>query len=222
MLEVAYQQKQQAVPSSSRVLALANGQVNVLIIGVNSIYVLPDGTGVASGGGGATFRGSLTEPITVYVDVTDAGGQGYHVLNTDRQTMPMPRQVLLYHELAHAYHMMVGDEPGTQDGNQIQAIHDENDFRGQVFIELRNSTNDQGGPGPAAHQGFPFPMCKPKYPGFNWDCIVASAAVGTPYTARVDELRRARSEYPEPGPVDHVDFGARARGVPQVQPWRRP
>ncbi|MGB7926385.1 MAG: hypothetical protein WCF57_24300 [Pyrinomonadaceae bacterium] len=195
VLAVAYQQKQQAVASSSRLLALANATTNILIIGVNSMFVFSDGTAITTLVGGGTLPGSLTEPITIYLDVTDAAGQGYHVLNSQGQTMPMPRQVLLYHELAHAYHMIQGDAPASDQAQQVQAIHDENDFRAQLSIELRNSTNDIGGPGLASHQGFPFPRCKPVDPGFNWDCIVATAAVGSPHAPRVEELRRARREY---------------------------
>jgi hypothetical protein len=197
VLEVTFQQKQQAVASSNRILAISNAAQNVLIIGVNGTFVSPDGSGapISADGGGITFRGSLTEPITIYLDVTASGGAGYWVLNSQRQTMPAPLQVILYHEFAHAYHMLTGDEPPTEQGQQVQAIHDENDFRAQLSLELRNSTNDGGGVGTASHQGFPFPMCKPVYPGFNWDCIVASAAVGSAYAPLVDELRRARREY---------------------------
>jgi hypothetical protein len=196
VLEVAYQQKEQAVASSSRLLALANGATNILIIGVNSTFVCPDGTVITANGGGETFPGSLTEPITIYLDVTDAAGQGYHVLNPMGQTIPFPRPVLLYHELAHAYHMLQRDEPASQQAQQVQAIRDENVFRAQVYIELRNSTKDAGGPGLASHQGFPFPLCKPKVTGgCASSAAVATAALGSPDAQEIVELRRARHKY---------------------------
>jgi hypothetical protein len=139
--------------------------------------------------------GTLTEPITIWVDVTEAGGQGYHVLDPDRATIYLPRPVITYHELAHAYHMLLGDFPANKQAREVQAIHDENDFRAQISIPLRHPTDHFGDAGPPSHGGQTFPTCKPIDKGFNWDCIVASAAVGSPHASLVGELRRARREY---------------------------
>jgi len=195
VLQVAYQQKQQSVASSSRMLSLVNDATTILIIGVNNTFVLPDGNPITAFGGGVSMPGTLTQPITIWVDVTEAGGHGYHVRDTDGATIYLPRPVTVYHELAHAYHMLLGDFPANKQAREVQAIHDENTFRAQIFIPLRHPTDHYGDTGAPSHGGQTFPTCKPVYPGFNWDCIVASAAVGSPHAPQVEELRRARREY---------------------------
>jgi hypothetical protein len=100
----------------------------------------------------------------------------------------------LFHELAHAFHYQAGDLPADRDAAEVQAIKHENEFRGQLALPKRHPTNWGGGVG--APSGSPaFPRCKPLQQGFSWDCIVATAAVGSPHSPKVTTLRRAKREY---------------------------
>jgi hypothetical protein len=105
--------------------------------------------------------------------------------------------VILYHELSHAYHIIKGDQSVVPAPSaEIQSIADENQFRKAVNLPQRHPTDHFGEPGTPAHGGVSGILrCKPEYPGFNWDCIVATAAVGAPYAPQVAALRRGKHEY---------------------------
>ncbi len=152
VLQVAFQQKQQSVASSARVLSLANDATNILVAGVASTWVAPDGRPITNYAA-VTMPGSLTEPITIWIDVTNAGGQGYYVLDTDRTTIEFLGPSCCTSELAHAFHMILGDEPATLQAKEVQAIKDENALRAQLFMALRHPTDHAGGVGPPSHGG---------------------------------------------------------------------
>jgi hypothetical protein len=191
-LEVSYDQRQQSVPSSSRLLSLVKSAGTVLIVGVDLTFIVPDGSGrpMTAMLGGACMPGSLTQLVTVYLDTTDAAGQTYFVLDTNGNPTSMPLPVILYHELAHAFHYIQGDHTGEP---QVQA--DENSFRAQLDLPLRHPTDPTGEVVIDVPPGPEFPRCKPQQEGWSPDCIVATAAVGSPHAPRVAALRRAKREY---------------------------
>ncbi len=73
----------------------------------------------------------------------------------------LPRQVILFHELAHAFHRAIGDFNSADP--EFQAITDENTFRAQVGLAARDPTNHNGGQG--AGNGQQVPSCTGMPPG---------------------------------------------------------
>ena len=199
--EVAYSQKQGAVASSSRILEIINSPVMVYISGMGYNDVIPDHGAISEAGGITQGRVSPEQPISIWYDITDAAGMHWTVKDKDWQDIYCPRQVILYHELAHAYHDLKGDLAATPHDREVQAIADENVFRGQLGLTLRNATAHRGGPGMPAHGGVTFPKCSPEKKGWSpgWKCpklaAVATAALESPNTVEIAALRRARAEY---------------------------
>jgi hypothetical protein len=199
--QVAYTQKQAAVASSSRILEIINSPVMVYISGMGYSDVIPDVGSISEAGGITMRRASPEVPISIWYDITDAAGMHWTVKDKDWQDIYCPRQVILYHELAHAYHDLKGDLAATAHDREVQAIADENIFRGQLGLTLRNPTAHRGGPGTPAHGGITFPKCSPEKKGWSpgWKCpklaAVATAALESPNTVEIEALRRARAEY---------------------------
>lgn len=197
--QVHYTQKNASVPSSKRVLELVNSPVTVTICAVNSTYA-PFGDKLIETQGLTRVRSAPDQAITIWYDVTDAGGWFYWVLDKNSQSIYQPRQVLLYHELSHAYHDIIGDLPAQKRDREIQAMADENVFRAQLGVPLRHPTNHEGGSGtPPSHGGTSFPSCKPVQTGWSpgWKCkaTVATEVIGSPHAPLIEALRRARAEY---------------------------
>lgn len=197
VLQVTFDQKQLGGVSSNRIRAFVNAPQNILIVGVDSTFIVPGGTlPITAYTGGVVTPGSLTTPVTIWLDVTDAGGAFYHVHDRDSLTIYEPRPVILYHELAHVWHLFVAnDAPASDPAQEVQAIADENNYRSILGLPLRHPSDHFGSVGEPFHGGVGFPRCKPLYPGFNWDCIVATAAVGSPHAPLVATLRKAKREY---------------------------
>lgn len=196
---LTYIQKKAAVPSSTRLLALVNSTTTILIVGVGSTSVLPNGLPLSAYGGAATLNDTASGEIAIWYDVTDAGGDGITVLDTVELTIYAPRQVNLYHELSHAYHAIQRDLPTNPHDAEIQGHADENIFRAQLGLPARHPTNEYAGRGKPVHGDASFPSCQPKETGWSpgWKCTaaVATAALGSPDAQEIVELRRARHEY---------------------------
>lgn len=64
----------------------------------------------------------------------------------------LPRSVILFHELAHAFHRANGTLPATRAAQEAQAITDENSYRLQVGLAQRDPGNSNGGEGPSNGQ----------------------------------------------------------------------
>lgn len=187
------------VPSSRRVYELVNSPVWVVICAVNSTYEL-HGAKIIESQGWTRARAAPDQAISIWYDVTDAGGWFYWVVDTNDQSIYQPRQVTLFHELSHAYHDIIGDLPAEKRDMEIQAIADENVFRAQLGLPRRHPTNHEGGNGtPPSYGGTSFPGCKPAQTGWSpgWKCKtrVAAEAIGSPHAPLIEALRRARAEY---------------------------
>jgi hypothetical protein len=199
--QVAYSQKQQAVPSSTRILEIINSPINVYISGMGYNDVIPGVGAISASAGLHRARSSPEVPISIWYDITDAAGQHWTVKDKDSQNIHLPRPVLLYHELAHAWHDIQGDLPAVDHDAEVQAIADENVFRAQLGLSLRNSTSHRGGVGIPDHGGLTFPKCSAAGKGWSpgWKCpklaAVATAALESPNTIEIAALRRARAEY---------------------------
>jgi hypothetical protein len=131
----------------------------------------------------------------VAYDVTLCDGAGYVAYDGTGACIAMPRPVLLFHELAHATHLLSGSE-ATQ---ETLAIQDENLFRASVGLPQR-----------AGHDGSCFTAAQaagrcPTNPNATSpppagtstgtaECFVATAAAGGPDSPKVSFLRRIRDE----------------------------
>ena len=88
-------------------------------------------------------------PVQVVLfDQTDCGGEGYHVIGDTGQAIPMPLDILVAHELSHAFHNASGDSPSNLTESEKQAIGDENLHRAQQGLPLRDVDDHYGGCGP--------------------------------------------------------------------------
>lgn len=193
---VNYTQKQGAVSSSTRLLAIAGSPQAVIVTGVPSGYEVYPGVPITEHAG-MTFVPPERAEVSIDYDVTEAGGTHYWVLDASGRRIHLPRPVLLYHEFAHAYHFLIGDLPSDEAQAEVQAMADENGFRGQLGLPLRHATDHSGGTGAPSHGGIASAKCKPAYDGWSpgWKCAVATAALGSPAAPAVDELRQARRGY---------------------------
>lgn len=199
-LKVSYTQKKGATAASTRILDLVNDPGEFVVAAVDSGFIVPESyQSIMKFAGGVTQLPTLSQALTVYYDVTDAGGQYYSVYDVNRQQIFSPQQVALYHELSHVYHYLKKDIPTDFDKREIQAVVDENAYRSSLGLPQRHPTDHWGGPAKPTHGGVTFPACQKKDTGWtpNWkldDCFTA-VALGTMYEDQADELRRARAKY---------------------------
>jgi hypothetical protein len=151
-------------PAAVRLQTIVDHVASVYVFGFDQSFVLDDGTPIVTEGaigypdGDNLFR--------VYVDVSQAGGRGYRATDANNNYVFEPLASILYHELAHVYHIViVKDAPREPNGeldydrDQLVAIADENQFRQSIGLPLRNPTNvdfDKIGPptvGPTSIKG---------------------------------------------------------------------
>jgi hypothetical protein len=113
----------------------------IIIISVPPGGVLPDGTLIDSEGG-ETNAPDANGNIIIYYDSTP---NMFYCFDTAGNQICLPGDVLLFHELAHAFHLENGDFDPVNP--EVQAENDENQFRSQLGIPLRDPNNHNGGVG---------------------------------------------------------------------------
>src|SRR3954453_10471143 len=113
--QVTYNQAQNSF-AKDRMNAIINQFVTnpIRVTGVTSTFVLPDGTPITSAGGvtsvpttGVNAAGTGLNAgvaITVIYDVGACSGAGYCAFDTSNNSIPIPTQTILFHELAHGFH----------------------------------------------------------------------------------------------------------------------
>jgi hypothetical protein len=205
-VEVSYAPENPVVPSSKRLLEIVNSVESFIIIGVTNGYVTPDGPIIDF----AAFTDvalNSNQTNTIYIDVSDAGGQHYLCLDSTGKTIWAPLPVILYHELAHAYHYAIrGDAPHDLTDDQTLAIKDENDFRTQLGLPLRYPLVSTGKAltGTPTRGGLTFPKCKPPaksasladlFDGTCVGCNIATAALGSPVAREIVAFRKAKRDF---------------------------
>ena len=159
--------------SQDRLAALVDVADNIVVTGVDSTFIL-NGIPIKNIAG-ATFV-NVEGTIRVVYDTTQCDGNGYYVYDTHMNKIVMPGPAIEFHELAHAYHIAIGDLSADP---ETQAEDDENNFRAQNGLPLRDPTNHGGGCGAAT--------------GVNpWSCLIISAACGSPLAPEVARLHRLR------------------------------
>lgn len=146
-----------------RIQALVGLAVNI------AISAAPTGTTVPDGMGGNVLLnlvGGVTYPPDAngIIQVAYCFDNQMFAFDTGGAKISLPRSVILFHELAHAFHR--GDGTFNAANPEFQAITDENSYRAQVGLTARNPNNHNGGEGPSNGQAPP--LCSgmgPQPPG---------------------------------------------------------
>jgi hypothetical protein len=185
---------------------------DILVLGLSSGSQLPGGAVVSDIGGVCIEPGFFnpTDPILIAYDTTLCEGKGYYAFKSGGSTLAneifTPSQVILFHELAHAYHFSIGDQPDDPLTIEAQAIDDENKLR--EFLDLqpnRDRTNHDG--------GCPFGSVPPKP-----KCFIVSAAFGSPRAKQVESFQRFRDVTLRPSPFAEHFFADLDREYYQFSP----
>lgn len=137
-----------------RIEALVQSAGNVVISAVPNGTTIPDGSGGSipiNLVGGATYPPDASGLIQVAYCFDNA----MFGFDTAGNQISLPRSVILFHELSHAFHRANGSFNAADP--EFQAITDENAYRAQVSLPLRDPTNHNGGQG--AGDGRQVPTC---------------------------------------------------------------
>lgn len=144
--------KSAAGAGQDRIQALVGLAANIAISAVPSGTTFPDGMGgniPINLVGGVTFAPDANGIIQIAYCFNNQ----MFVFDTGGNTISLPRSVILFHELAHAFHR--GNGTFNAGNPEFQAITDENTFRAQVGLTARDPNNSNGGEGPSNGQSPP-------------------------------------------------------------------
>jgi hypothetical protein len=158
-----------------------NDVVNVL---ANAIVMTGVGGSFTINGIPITQIGGLTALdaagiIRIIYDVSQCNGSFYAVFDAGGNPITCPNYIIVGHELAHAFHNSVGIAPPPGPAAEVQATNDENMYRAQFGLTLRDPNNHGlqcGGSGPP-----------PPPP-----CLIASAAYRSQHAPQLNKVRRLR------------------------------
>jgi hypothetical protein len=137
-----------------RIEALVQSAGNIVVSAVTSGTNIPDGAGnmiPINLVGGATYPPDANGLIQVAYCFDNA----MFGFDTAGNQVSLPRSDILFHELSHAFHRANGTFNAADP--EFQAITDENTYRAQVGLPLRDPTNHNGGQG--AGDGLQVPTC---------------------------------------------------------------
>ena len=139
-------QKSAAGAGQDRIEALINIAANIVI------SAFPAGTLIDVGAaslvpinliGGVTFAPDASG----FIQIAYCFDNQMFAFAAGGAKISLPRSVILFHELAHAFHRANGTFATTQNSQEAQAIVDENTFRAQVGLAARDPANANGGEG---------------------------------------------------------------------------
>lgn len=146
-----------------RIQALVALAADIAITAAPTGANIPDGMGgmvPINVVGGATFPPDANGIIQVAYCFDNQ----MFAFDTGGAKIPLPRSVILFHELAHAFHR--GNGTFNAANPEFQAETDENTYRAQVGLTARDPNNHDGGEGPS--NGETIPSCSgmgPQPPG---------------------------------------------------------
>jgi hypothetical protein len=184
--QVSYAQAQHDFVKDRMNAVINNTPSNtILVTGVDSTFVLPDGTPITSAAGvasvppgGFNSAGTGVLPgitIDVIYDTGACNGSGYCVFDTGGNSIADPTEVILFHELAHAFHEVNNDFDPVNP--EPQAENDENQLRTQEGLPERDANNHSGGCGSCTG---------------GKSCLIVTAAAGSDRTHAVRALQQVR------------------------------
>ena len=149
-----------------RLKTLVDESAKYDIIGVPGDTLWSDGSNVEA-------QPAFTLGNTVFYDTSSCNGDGRWIRGTNGEEECTQSAVILFHELAHAFH---DHGAGDLAQEEAEAIDDENNLREALGLVPRDRTRLEG------ECGCSDDAC----------CIVASVACGTPYAEEINALRRLR------------------------------
>ncbi len=126
----------------------------IVITGATSTSTLPDGLLITSAAGATTVpteafneTGTGLQPgttISLIYDAEDCDGNGYCVFDVQGKIAREPTEAILFHELAHAFHLANNDLDRAH--AEAQAIADENQLRTspEKHLPARDVTTHRG------------------------------------------------------------------------------
>lgn len=180
----------------------------ILIMPLNGGFSPFTGDPMTANGQTLLVSGSPNPVITVAYDISNGGGAGIRCFDGSGNPIATPRNVVLYHELSHAYHFAINQFPFPQsqcpvisgESDEPAAEIDENFMRSQLGLCLRDVCNHSGGPGSGSFcGGRSRPACTGSSSGGGsggggggGGCLIVSAATGSPEAAEVIRLRQLR------------------------------
>jgi hypothetical protein len=205
VFKITYNEAPGQGPTADRLNTLVNTDFGTPIV----ITALNGGndphTGQDETGNGHTYVDSTgsSPVIRVAYDVSQACGAGIFTFDVNGNKITTPNPVILYHELSHAFHDAINQNPFPQNacpGNTTDepaAEIDENVLRTALGLCQRDVCNHDGGKGAGSDcggsagnpdSGPPAGGC----PAGNKGCFIVSAATGSPESEEINQLRRLR------------------------------
>lgn len=150
--QVTYTKTAPGGTGQNRIEALVGLATNIAISAAPTGTTFPDGMG---GNIPINLVGGVTFPPDAngIIQVAYCFDNQMFAFDTGGTAISLPRSVILFHELAHAFHR--GNGTFNAGNPEFQAITDENTFRAQVGLTARDPNNHNGGEGPSNGQSPP-------------------------------------------------------------------
>jgi hypothetical protein len=194
---ISYTQNTNGV-GPNRVREIVNHEGMVYIYGTPcGQNYLPDMTEICNHAGYTYWDGDEDWGVDLVYNVTQCNDAfpytlHYWVTGMNNQHIDFRNEVILFHELSHAWHILNGTHNDDVTLEQLSAIEDENLYRSERGMDLRNNNPSKI---------FGFGGCEQGAPKdtFSWskvyedvDCIIATSAYNSRYAPKVQELRKIR------------------------------
>jgi hypothetical protein len=163
---------------------------NIIIYGADIATV--KSLGVVDGLGDTRFDPSGADPtIRVYYDTTECAGLGTFVVDAQGKPITNPTHVTLFHELAHAKHLVDKTFASDLDTEERLTRIEENQYRQSFSMLLRSVSDGSGGCRTTTQK--PFGSDDTAKGVFR--CFIVTAASGSQRSLQVKRLQQFRDTY---------------------------